>query len=88
MCYKETVQLLLIELEERWIKMYNVNNSTHYDLLSIVLQNNSSIIIDWIGGKIEKKYIMWTIVHIMSYSLLCFKITVQLLLIELDKKIH
>ena len=50
-----------------------MNNSTHYDLLSFVSQDNSSIIIDLIRGKDGLKHIMWTIVHNLTYCLLCYK---------------
>ena len=50
-----------------------MNNSTHYDLLSFVSQDNSSIIIDLIRGKDGLKYIMWKIVHNLTYCLLCYK---------------
>ena len=58
--------------KKRWIKIYNVNNSAHYDLHPIVLQNNSSIIVGRIRGKDGLKYKMQTIVHIMTYWLFCY----------------
>ena len=38
-----------------------------------MLQDNSSIINDLIRGKGELEYKMQTIVHIMTYWLLCYK---------------
>ena len=55
-----------------------------YNLLCY--KDNSSSIVDWIRGKEGLNYKTYTIVHIMTYFLLCYKITVQLSLIELDKK--
>ena len=46
---------------------------THYDLLPIMYKNNSSIIVGIIKWKDGIKYKNVTIVHILTYILLCYK---------------
>ena len=50
LCYKKTVEF---RGKYRKLIIQNVNNTTHYDLLPIVLQKNSSFIVGIIGWKME-----------------------------------
>ena len=55
LCYKNNSSIIVGWIRGKdWLKYKNnVNNSTHYDLLTIVLQKNSLIIVDWIRGKMD-----------------------------------